>query len=56
MKQCPRCSKALRAGEGKDVEKDGKKYRMIKLYCRTPGCPNNNGTPVMIDEVEDDSE
>lgn len=54
MNECPICHRHLWAGEGRDIEKDGVQYREIKLYCRTRGCPNNNGEPVKIDEVETD--
>lgn len=52
MKECPSCHRPLRAGEGKDITKKKVKYRAIKLYCKTRGCPMNNGTPVAIDEVK----
>jgi len=52
MKQCPSCNRALRAGESKEIKKGKKTYRVIKLYCKTPGCPMNNSLPVAVDEVE----
>ena len=54
MKECPNCHRLLRAGEGQEGEKDGKRVWFVKLYCATPGCPMNNKTPVIIDEVEID--
>ncbi len=38
--------------ESKEIERDGKKIRIIKLYCLKPGCPANNGAPVHTDEIE----
>jgi len=49
---CPICKRTLRAGKGTDVTKDGKEYRVILLYCKTRGCPNNNGEPLYKDEVK----
>lgn len=54
MKLCPSCNHPLRAGEGKDIKKGKKTYRVIKLYCKTPGCPMNNTLPVAVDEVQND--
>lgn len=50
--KCPQCESLLRAMDSRTIEKDGKKYRVIKLYCLKNGCPANNGEPVVIDEIE----
>ena len=50
--RCPRCEGLLRAMDSKTIEKDGKQYRIIKLYCLKNGCPANNGEPVYVDEIE----
>ena len=52
MQLCPSCNRPLRAGEGKDTKRGKKTVRVIKLYCKTPGCPMNNTLPVAVDEVE----
>lgn len=50
--KCPRCDGLLRAMNSKIIEKDGKHYMLINLYCYTKGCPANNGQPVQTNEVE----
>ena len=50
--KCPRCDGMLRALDSKTIEKEGKTFRVIKLYCLKNGCPANNGEPVHTDEIE----
>ena len=49
---CPSCKTALRAGASDNIEKDGAAYRRIRLYCKTKGCPRNNGQPISVQEIE----
>jgi hypothetical protein len=39
--------------DSKEVQEGGKTFRILKLYCKTAGCPKNNGQPVMTDKVEE---
>lgn len=49
---CPKCKHTLRVGKGEDIKKGRTVYRQLSLFCKTPGCPNNNGQPVYKDEVK----
>ena len=49
---CPLCKTALRAGESNNVKRDGKTFRRIRLYCKSKGCPRNNGQPISVQEIE----
>ena len=50
--RCSYCDGLLRAMDSRTVERDGKTYRIINLYCLKPGCTGNNGKPVHTKEVE----
>ena len=49
---CPSCKIALRAGASDNIKKDGVTYRRIRLYCKSKGCPRNNGQPISVQEIE----
>ena len=51
--KCPLCNVMLRVMDSKEIERDGKKVTILYLYCKKRGCPNNNGKPVYIEEVEE---
>jgi len=50
--KCPHCEARLRVMGSAEIEEHGKKYRVLKLYCKTDGCPENNGQPVRTERVE----
>ena len=50
--RCPHCKGLLRVMHSKEIQEGGKTYRIMKLYCVTGGCPENNGQPVRTDKVE----
>ena len=50
--RCPHCKGLLRVMHSKEIQEGAKTYRILKLYCVTGGCPNNNGQPVRTDKVE----
>ena len=49
---CPTCKCAARAGRSDNIEKDGAVYRRIRLFCKTKGCPKNNGEPIAVTEIK----
>lgn len=51
--KCPCCDNLLRVMDSKEIEKDNKKFIVVKLYCKTIGCPNNNGQPILVEEIEE---